>query len=37
MKESDVIITPIIQTDGKIKNRPAIILRIMPKYQDYLV
>ena len=37
MKESDVVLTPIAQSDGKIKNRPAVILRIMPKYKDYLV
>lgn len=27
----------ITQADGKIKNRPVLILRIMPKYKDYLV
>lgn len=37
MKEADIIITPISQADGKIKNRPALLLRLMPKYNDYLV
>ena len=37
MKEADVIITPIAQTDGQIKKRPALLLREMPKYKDYLV
>ena len=37
MKESDVIITPIPQANGAIKNRPAIILREMLPYKDFLV
>lgn len=38
MKESDVILTPIPQADGKIKLRPAILLREMPGgYHDVLV
>lgn len=37
MKAGDVILTPLPQTDGKLKNRPAIILRAMPPYQDLLV
>ena len=37
MKESDVVLTPIPQSDGLIKNRPAIILREMPPYRDLLV
>ncbi len=37
MKESDVILTPILQADGNVKNRPAIILREMPLYGDVLV
>jgi mRNA interferase MazF len=37
MKEGDVILTPVPQADGAIKNRPAIILREMPPYKDYLV
>jgi len=37
MKEGDVILTPIPQADGNIKNRPAVILREMPSYGDMLV
>jgi mRNA interferase MazF len=37
MKEGDVVLTPIPQVDGVIKNRPAIILREMPPYKDFLV
>ena len=37
MKEGDVVLTPIPQADGVIKNRPAIILREMPPYRDFLV
>jgi mRNA interferase MazF len=37
MKEADVVLTPIPQADGAIKNRPAIILREMPPYKDFLV
>jgi len=37
IKEGDVIITPLPQADGIIKNRPAVILRELPPYRDYLV
>lgn len=37
MKEGDVILSPVPQADGKIKNRPAIILREIPPYKDFLV
>jgi mRNA interferase MazF len=37
MKEGDVIVVPMPQADGRIKNRPAIILREMPPFQDLLV
>ena len=37
MKEGTVILTPLPQSDGKIKNRPAIILREMPGLGDFLV
>jgi mRNA interferase MazF len=37
MKEGDVILTPIPQADGNVKNRPAILLREMPSYGDLLV
>ncbi|MBI2485650.1 MAG: type II toxin-antitoxin system PemK/MazF family toxin [Deltaproteobacteria bacterium] len=37
MKEGDVILTPISQADGTVKNRPAVVLREMPRYRDFLV
>lgn len=37
MKEGDVVLTPLPQADGEVKNRPAIVLREMPPYQDLLV
>jgi mRNA interferase MazF len=37
MKEGDIILTPMPQADGKVKNRPAIYLREMPPYRDALV
>ncbi|MEO5804676.1 MAG: type II toxin-antitoxin system PemK/MazF family toxin [Verrucomicrobiota bacterium] len=37
MKEGDVILAPLPQVDGQRKNRPAIVLRIMPPFGDFLV
>jgi mRNA interferase MazF len=37
MKEGDVVLTPIPQADGLIKNRPVILLRELPPYKDFLV
>jgi len=37
MKEGDVVLAPVPQADGAVKNRPAIILREMPPYRDLLV
>ncbi|MFI5398611.1 MAG: type II toxin-antitoxin system PemK/MazF family toxin [Candidatus Binatia bacterium] len=37
MKEGDVVLTPLPQADGQLKNRPAIILREMPPYGDFLL
>ena len=37
MKQGDVILTPVSQADGKLKNRPAVVLREMPSYGDLLV
>ena len=37
MKEGDVILTPVPQADGKVKDRPAIVLREMPPYWNLLV
>ena len=37
MKEGDVVIVAMPQADGGVKNRPTIILREMPPFQDVLV
>lgn len=37
MNQGDVILTPVPQADGNLKNRPAIFLREMPPYRDVLV
>ena len=37
MKEGDVILTPVPQADGKLRDRPAIFLREIPPYRDLLV
>jgi mRNA interferase MazF len=37
MTEGDVLLTPVPQADGTIKNRPAVFLREMPPFKDLLV
>ena len=37
MKESDIALAPLPQADGRTKNRPVLLLRKMPPYEDYLV
>jgi mRNA interferase MazF len=37
MREGSVILTVIFQVDGRRKNRPALILREMPRYGDLLI
>ena len=37
MNEGDVVLTPVPQADGQVKNRPALVLRTMPGYGDFLV
>jgi mRNA interferase MazF len=37
MKEGSIILTPMPQADGQSKNRPALVLRIMPRFNDALV
>ena len=37
MKEGDVILVPLPQSDGQIKPRPAVILRGFPPFGDLLV
>lgn len=37
MKAGDVLLTPLPQADGQLKNRPCIALRQMPGFGDWLV
>jgi mRNA interferase MazF len=37
MTEGHVVLTRLPQADGQIKNRPAVVLRIMPPHGDLLV
>jgi hypothetical protein len=37
MKEGDVVLTPVPQANGLVKNRPAVFLRELPCYRDLLV
>jgi mRNA interferase MazF len=37
MQEAKIILIAIPQFNGEIKNRPALVLREMPKYQDLLI
>ena len=37
MTEGDIILTPLPQADGVIKNRPALFLHEMPPFGDLLV
>lgn len=37
MKAGDIILTPIPQSDGRTKNRPALVLCELPGYRDFLV
>ena len=37
MREGDVVLTPLPQADGQVKNRPAVVLRVMPSHGDLLV
>lgn len=37
MREGDLVILPLPQAGGALKNRPAVILREMPPFRDVLV
>ena len=37
MKEGYVVLTPLPQADGQIKSRPALLLRRLPPFGDFLV
>lgn len=37
MKEADIVLAPLTQSDGKVKNRPVLLLRELPPFGDFLV
>ncbi len=37
MQEVDIILIDFPQSDGSYKSRPALILKQLPKYNDFLV
>ena len=37
MKEGDVVLTPLQQADGLLKNRPTLLLRELPPFGDFLI
>ena len=37
MREADVALAPLQQSDGSVKNRPVILLRQIPPFGDWLV
>ena len=37
MKEGDVLLAPLPQSDGRLKMRPVILLRMLPPFDDCLV
>ena len=37
MKESEIVIAVFRQSDGSLKRRPALILREMPPFRDFLI
>ncbi len=37
MKEGDIVLINLLQSDGSYKIRPALILKLLPKYNDFLV
>ena len=37
MREGSVVLTPLPQQNGRLKNRPAIVLRRMPPFGDCLL
>jgi len=36
MNEGDIVLAPVPQADGRIKNRPAVLLRRLPPFGDWL-
>lgn len=37
MKAGEIVLTPVPQADGQLKNRPALLLCQLPRFNDLLV
>lgn len=37
IREGDVVLSPVTQADGQIKNRPALVLREFPPFSALLI
>ena len=37
MTEGDIVLAALQQADGTFKKRPVLILRIMPRFDDFLI
>lgn len=37
MKEADIVVAVFPQSDGSLKRRPALILREIPPFRDFLI
>lgn len=37
MKEEEIVLVDIMQSDSTLKIRPALILKVLPKYNDLLL
>ncbi|SRR5579871_523315 len=37
MNEGDIVLAPLPQADGRVKNRPVVLLRRLPPFSDWLV
>lgn len=37
MKAGNIVLAPLPQADGQVKNRPVLLLRSMPPFGDWLV
>jgi mRNA interferase MazF len=37
MKPGDIVLIPLPQSDGQLKKRPALLIKQMPKFGDWLI
>ncbi len=37
MNEGELIVCPVVSASGSIKTRPALVLRALPTYNDFLI